>query len=80
VRRAWLLASVALSLCAATRCPATQASGTTQVEISHFMFMPMTVTIKVGSSVTWVNRDDEPHSVVSESGLFRSGALDTDMT
>lgn len=27
--------------------------------------------------MTWVNQDDEPHTVVSNSGLFRSSALDT---
>jgi plastocyanin len=49
-----------------------------QVVISDFMFAPMSVTIKAGSKVTWVNKDDEPHNVVSDAGLFRSSALDTD--
>jgi plastocyanin len=35
------------------------------------------VTVTAGSTVTWTNRDDEPRTVVSETGLFRSGALDT---
>lgn len=42
-----------------------------------FMFAPVTITIKAGSTVTWKNTDDEPHTVVSDTGLFRSGALDT---
>lgn len=42
-----------------------------------FMFAPGTITIKAGASVTWKNTDDEPHTVVSDTGLFRSGALDT---
>lgn len=42
-----------------------------------FMFAPLTVTIPAGTTVTWTNRDDEPHTVVSDTGLFRSGALDT---
>jgi plastocyanin len=37
----------------------------------------MTLTTKVGAAVTWVNQDDEPHTIVSDTGLFRSGALDT---
>ena len=49
-----------------------------QIVIKDFMFAPMTVKIKAGSSVTWLNKDDEPHNVVSDSGLFRSSALDTD--
>jgi hypothetical protein len=33
--------------------------------------------IDAGATVTWANMDDEPHTVVSDTGLFRSGALDT---
>jgi plastocyanin len=49
-----------------------------QIVIKDFMFSPNALTIKAGSSVTWANKDDEPHSVVSDTGLFRSGAVDTD--
>jgi plastocyanin len=48
------------------------------VVIAHnFMFAPLTVTVKAGTTVTWTNKDEEPHTVVSLTGLFRSGALDT---
>ena len=47
-----------------------------RVLIKDFMFVPMQLTARVGTSVTWVNQDDEPHTVLSE-GLFRSGALDS---
>jgi len=53
------------------------AEGSTIVMAKDFMFAPTSLTVAAGSTVTWTNRDDEPHSVVSESGLFRSGALDT---
>jgi plastocyanin len=43
-----------------------------------FMFAPATTTIKAGSTLTWTNHDDEPHTIVSDTGLFRSAALDTD--
>ena len=49
-----------------------------QVLIKDFMFSPTAVTIKAGATVTWSNKDDEPHTVVSDAGLFRSGAMDTD--
>jgi plastocyanin len=52
----------------------------TQIVIKDFMFTPNSLTVKAGSSVTWVNKDDEPHSVVSDTGLFRSGAVDTNET
>ena len=51
-----------------------------QIVIKNFMFTPNSLTVKAGSAVTWVNRDDEPHSVVSDTGLFRSGAVDTNET
>ena len=64
---------LALSLTAASA----SETGST-VTIKNFMFAPTTVTVKAGSTVTWTNKDDEPHTVVSDSGLFRSGAVDTD--
>jgi plastocyanin len=49
----------------------------TIVMAKDFMFAPTSLTVKAGSTVTWTNKDDEPHTVVSDSGQFRSGALDT---
>jgi len=49
----------------------------TVVVAKDFMFSPMTLTVKAGSKVTWTNMDDEPHTVVSDTALFRSGAMDT---
>ena len=51
-----------------------------QIVIKDFMFMPASLTVKAGSTVTWANKDDEPHTVVSDNGLFRSGAVDTSET
>jgi len=55
-------------------------SSTPQIQIKDFMFSPMLLTVKPGTTVTWTNKDDEPHTVVSDTGLFRSGAVDTDET
>jgi len=49
-----------------------------QIVIKSFMFTPNSVTIKAGTTVRWVNKDEEPHTVVSDAGVFRSGAVDTD--
>ena len=46
------------------------------VKIKSFMFMPMAVTIHAGETVTWTNMDEEPHTVTSNTGLFRSGGID----
>ena len=48
-----------------------------QVMIDNFTFSPAELTVKVGDTVTWTNRDDIPHTVVS-AGKFRSKAMDTD--
>ncbi|MFM0285232.1 cupredoxin domain-containing protein [Paraburkholderia megapolitana] len=57
-----------------------QAAEPNAVVIKNFMFMPMSLTIKAGSTVTWKNLDGEPHTVVNDSGLFRSSALDQNDT
>jgi len=49
----------------------------TMVMIDNFTFEPAKLTVKVGTTVTWKNRDDIPHTVVS-AGKFRSKAMDTD--
>jgi plastocyanin len=48
-----------------------------RITIKDFMFAPTALTIKAGTTVTWVNEDEEPHTVVSATGLFRSQAIDT---
>jgi plastocyanin len=51
------------------------------IEIKDFAFNPQTITVKSGEKVTWVNRDEEPHTVVSVGKQFKkSSALDTDQT
>ena len=49
----------------------------TRIVVKDFMFVPVALTVRAGSTVTWANMDDEPHTVVSDTGLFRSGAMDT---
>jgi plastocyanin len=48
-----------------------------QIVIKDFMFAPVRLTVRAGSTVSWINQDDEPHTVVSDAGLFRSSAVDT---
>jgi plastocyanin len=55
--------------------PVAQAADAT-VTIKSFMFMPKDVKITAGSTVTWTNKDEEPHTVTSDIGLFRSGGID----
>jgi plastocyanin len=53
-------------------------SATAEVKIDNFSFGPATLTVAVGTMVTWVNHDDIPHNVVSTDGLFKSKVIDTD--
>jgi plastocyanin len=79
-RPQWLRSVMVLlliSACVPLPASAEQAADGTIVMAKDFMFAPTALTVKAGSTVTWTNTDDEPHTVVSDSGLFRSGALDT---
>jgi plastocyanin len=50
-----------------------------KIEIKDFSFNPQTITVKSGEKITWINRDEEPHTVVSVEKQFKkSTALDTD--
>ena len=51
-----------------------------QVTIKSFAFGPETVTVPAGTKVTWTNKDNEPHTVVSNEQKFQSEALDTSDT
>jgi amicyanin len=51
---------------------------TLEVKIDNFSFGPAELTVPVGTTVTWTNRDDIPHTVVSTDKLFKSKVLDTD--
>ena len=59
--------------------PENNSSDKYQVKVDNFSFAPATLTIPVGAKVTWTNKDDVPHTVVSTNNAFtHSPALDTD--
>ena len=57
---------------------AQQKPETMEVKIDNFSFGPAALTVPVGTTVSWTNRDDIPHTVVSTDGVFKSKVLDTD--
>jgi amicyanin len=59
---------------------AQQKASTMEVKIDNFSFGPGTLTVPVGTTVTWINHDDIPHTVVSSDDpkAFKSKVLDTD--
>jgi plastocyanin len=58
--------------------PAFAAEQAVTVSIDNFTFTPREVTITPGTTVTWVNNDDIPHTVAGNDKLFRSKPLDTE--
>jgi len=49
-----------------------------EVKIENFTFNPPQIMVHVGDTVTWVNHDDIPHTVMSKGQGFRSKVLDSD--
>ena len=60
--------------------PASAQNGpATAISIENFTFSPAKLTVKVGTTITWTNKDDIPHGIASSDNAFtRSKALDTD--
>ncbi len=77
-RRHLLGAALPAAALAAAGLPARAAAGEAIVKIDNFTFEPERLTVKAGTTVTWINEDDIPHTVVASEHAFRSKALDTD--
>ena len=50
------------------------------VNISNYAFSPATITINIGTSVKWTNKDSVTHTVTSDTGAFTSGNIATNGT
>ncbi|WP_425326333.1 cupredoxin domain-containing protein [Mycobacterium intracellulare] len=55
-------------------------AGANQVTIDGFAFAPPTLTVPAGTTVTWTNRDEEPHTVAASDGSFHSPGMGTGAT
>jgi plastocyanin len=79
-----LIVLILLNFCVAVRgnsvasgAPSVEKKNT--IEIKDFAFNPQILKVKSGDKITWINHDDEPHTVVSVGKKFqKSSALDTD--
>jgi plastocyanin len=56
--------------------PATKAAQPPVVVIKDYAFSPSRLTVEPGTTVTWVNEDESPHTIADDEGTFRSAALD----
>ena len=79
IRKGVVIVCGACLLAGAGRVASQTASKAAEVKIDNFTFAPVTLTVAAGTTVKWVNRDDIPHTVVSDDkSTFKSKALDTD--
>lgn len=86
IRRVLYVASIATILVAilagkqttVSATPAAPSAAGAEVKIDNFSFTPATLTVPVGTQITWTNRDDIPHTVVTDDNTVKSKALDTD--
>jgi plastocyanin len=78
--RAWLLRGALLALAAMPGAHGETPPARATIELHQYMFRPSSLTVPVGTIVAWKNLDEEPHTVASLDGKFRSGAIDQDET
>ena len=76
----WRATIVAGLTSAALMAAHTSASSPVVVGIKEFTFAPATLTVPVGTTVTWTNHDEEPHTVTSATGAFSSAGLSNEET
>ncbi|SRR5260221_879210 len=77
---AMLVAIIALPRTNARAAQDKKPAKTVAIEIDNFKFGMASIEVAVGTTVTWTNRDDVPHTVVSTTKLFKSAPLDTNET
>ena len=76
-----IVAAAALMLVGQNRIEAGVPQAKTQnaeVKIDNFSFTPASITVAAGTTITWTNRDDIPHTVVADDKAFKSKVMDTD--
>ena len=87
LRRSIVLAAIGIAACLAIllaiggiRHRSVDAAANPTVQIDNYQFLPNTLTIPVGASVTWINRDGDVHTVAADDTpqTFKSAGLDTD--
>ena len=54
------------------------AANSAAIQIDNFHYTPPSLVVAPGTTVTWTNADDSPHTVREKDGKFKSAALDTD--
>jgi plastocyanin len=79
-RRPWWALIVAGLALAALTAAHTSASSAVAIGIQEFTFAPRVLTVPVGTTVTWTNHDEEPHTITSATRAFSSAGLSNEET
>ncbi len=80
MRKVFVRCMVATAFAACLLAPLAAQAVEAKVAIDNFVFGPERLTVRAGTTVTWTNRDDIPHTVASKTGLFKSRVMDTDQS
>ena len=67
-----------MTICPIAPAAAEEKAPSPMVRIDNFTFTPAEITITAGTTLTWVNGDDIPHTVAATNKAFRSKPMDTD--
>jgi plastocyanin len=70
------LALIVVGFTAYSRGAQSPTADANEIVIQNFAFEPSTLTVKAGTKVTWVNRDDEPHTATATDKRFNSKTLE----
>jgi plastocyanin len=73
-----IITVAAAGMLSAANPPAGTNASPATVKIDNFSFTPQTLTVRAGTKVTWINKDDVPHTVTSTDKTLKSPVLDTD--
>jgi plastocyanin len=49
----------------------------TEIRIAQHRYQPRTITVSPGTTLRWVNEDEDPHTVTADAGAFASRGIDT---
>ena len=72
-----LVAGTAVAVTASTPSAPAATAAAPLVHINNFAFGPQTLSVRAGMTVTWVNDDEEPHTVTASDRSYRSPLLNT---